>query len=167
MAWLHGKSQQARNDELCGAAERGDVGEVERLIAEGADVHALVLGWTPLQWAVIYGRVPAIAALLKAGAHVDGAGGDGWTPLMLAASRSQTAALEALIAAGANGNRPRNDGNTALHDAARCGHLDGARVLLKGGATADVRNNEGQRPIDVVRIRRDCDRSLDVARENG
>jgi len=149
------------------AAARGDVGEMERLIAAGANPNAFegTGSNTPLQLAAVSGHAAAIAALLKAGAHVEGAHSNGWTPLMYAADLGHTAAMGALIAAGADVQYARNDGDTALHSASMWGHLDAARVLLEAGAKADVRNKHGKRPIDVVRDSRDRNRSLDVVCE--
>jgi hypothetical protein len=141
--------------ELCRAAESGNVAEIERLIAAGADANAVTLdyfgAWTPLQKAAKNGHLPAIAALLAAGARVDGASKYGSTPLMVAARYGQTAAIDALLAAGADVHHAGTDGDTALHWASRHGHLDATRMLLEPGAKADVRNKEGKRPIDVVR----------------
>jgi len=66
-----------RDTDLVSAAVWGQVEEIERLIAAGADVNALVDGWTPLQKAADNGHVAAIEALVKAGAHVDGANSSG------------------------------------------------------------------------------------------
>jgi uncharacterized protein len=142
------------DDELVGAAGRGDVAEIERLIAAGADPNVFEgTGYcTPLQWAACNGRVPAIAALLKAGARVDGVDSGGITPLMLAAEKGRKAAIDALVAAGADVHHINVNGNTVLHLASRNGHLDAARVLLEAGARTDVRNKDGKRPIDVVRV---------------
>jgi len=146
---------------LCDAAKRCDVGEMERLIAAGAYPNAFEGTYTlsPLQQAAMQGHVAAIAALLKAGAHVDGTDSSGTTPLMLAAYNGHTAAIDALIGAGADVHRANKDGDTALHYASAWGQLDATRVLLEAGAKAEVRNNEGKRPIDVVRGRRDPDRN--------
>jgi uncharacterized protein len=136
------------------AASSGDVAEIERQIAAGADPNAFegTTKWTPLHWAATRGRVAAIAALLKAGARVDGVNSYGDTPLMWAAGKGHTSAVNALVAAGADVHRASEYGNTALHWASMCGQLDAARVLLEAGAKADVRNKDGKRPIDVVRM---------------
>jgi ankyrin repeat protein len=143
------------NEGLCDAATHGDVAEIERQIAAGADPNAVTFDdsedWTPLQRAAHGGHVAAIAALLKAGAHVDGANSYGCTPLMFAAYWGRTAAVDALVAAGADVHRAKNDGDTALHLASMNGKLDAARVLLEAGARTDVRNKDGEQPIDVVR----------------
>jgi hypothetical protein len=139
------------NEKLCDAAARGDVAEIERQIAAGADLNALVDNWTPLQKAANSGHVAAIAALLKAGARVDGANSHGSTSLMFATEHGHAAAIDALVAAGADVHRTRENGNTALHWVSAYGQLDAARVLLEAGARTDVRNKEGKRPIDMVR----------------
>jgi ankyrin repeat protein len=149
------------NGKLRDAADRGDVAEMERQIAAGANPNALVDGWTPLQWAAERGRIAAIAALVKAGARVDGADNGGFTPLMCAAGFGQSAAIDALVAAGADVHRVDSDGDSALHRASMFGKLDAARVLLEAGAKADVRNKEGERPIDVVRAHARSLRLLD------
>jgi len=150
--------------ELCDAAKSGDVGEIERLIAAGAKPNALegADSITPLQLAAAYGHVAAIAALLKAGAHVDGARSDGITPLTYAAMYDRTDAIDALIAAGVDVRRTLTDGNTVLHWASQFGRLVAARALLEAGAETSALDSDGKRPIDVVRDRRDRDRLCDV-----
>jgi hypothetical protein len=141
------------NEKLVDAAKSGDVAEIERQIAAGADPNAFegTDRSTPLQRAALYGHGAAIAALVKAGAHVDGANSYGTTPLMFAAASGRTAAVDALVAAGADVHRVDNDGDTALHWASMNGCLDAARALLEAGAKTDVRNKDGKRPIDMVR----------------
>jgi ankyrin repeat protein len=137
------------NAQLCDAAWRDDVAEIERQIAAGADPSAFE--GAPLRNAARYGRLAAIAALLKAGARVDGADSDGITPLMYAAANGRTAAVDALLAAGADVHHANIGGSTALYYALAGGHIDAARVLLEAGAKTDVRNEKGKRPIDLVR----------------
>jgi ankyrin repeat protein len=146
------------NEELCDAATSDDVAEIERQIAAGADPNAFegTANGSPLQRAALKGHIAAIAALLKAGARVDGENAYGVTPLIVAAGYGHTAAIDALVAAGADVHRSRKDGDTALHWASRGGRLDAARVLLQAGARTDVRNNDGKRPIDMVRAPLAC-----------
>jgi ankyrin repeat protein len=141
------------SEKLCHAAASGDVPEIERQIAGGADPNAFegTTSATPLRWAANGGHVAAIAALVKAGARVDGRDSAGYTPLMVAAYYVHTAAVDALLAAGADVHRVNYDGDTALHLVLTFGHLSAARVLLEAGARTDVCNKEGNRPIDVVR----------------
>jgi ankyrin repeat protein len=133
------------------AAERGDVAEIERLVAAGADPNVLVGDWTPLLCAAERGHVAAIAALLAAGARVDGKASDGWTPLSRAAVKGNTATVDALLSAGADVHQANARGDTALFFVSRWGHIDATRVLVEAGARTDARNHKGKRPIDVVR----------------
>jgi ankyrin repeat protein len=141
------------NARLCKAAESGDVTAVQRLIAAGADPNANEggTGGTPLQWAARGGHLAAAAALLKAGARVNGAHSLGYTPILFASQFGHSAVIDALIAAGGDVHQVRKDGDTAVGIAAMYGHLDTVRLLLEAGAKADVRNNNGTLPVDVVR----------------
>jgi ankyrin repeat protein len=138
-------------ERLCRAAMGGDVAGITAALRAGADPNGLTVFKTPLQWAVSYGHIAAMAALLAAGARVDGTDMDGFTPLMDAAKHGQTAATATLLAAGADVHHSDVFGDTALHRALSCRCLDAARLLVEAGARTDVRNKEGKRPIDVVR----------------
>jgi ankyrin repeat protein len=139
--------------QLCEAAERGDVAEVERSVAGGANPNAFegTAFWMPLQIAAYSGHVAAVAALLHAGARHDVTNKDGSTPLMKAAWRGHDAVCAALLAAGADVHHTDNAGGTALHEASRWDHLHAARMLLEAGARPEVRNTKGELPIDLVR----------------
>jgi uncharacterized protein len=141
------------NEALCVAAERGDVPEIERLVAAGADPNAFEgrARWTALQRAARFDHVAAVPALLAAGAHVNGTDSYGLTPLMAAAWRGQSMTIAALLAAGADLQCANHQGTTALHWASAWGHLSAARALVGAGARLDVCNRSDERPIDVVR----------------
>jgi ankyrin repeat protein len=141
------------DEKLVSAARAGDTARIERQIAAGADPNVFegMPCDTPLQEAANNGHVAAIAALLKAGARVDGADSFAYTPLMNAAFNGHTAAIDALLAAGADVNHANRHGNTALHLALMWGKVAAAHTLLEAGARADMRDDQGKRPIDVVR----------------
>jgi ankyrin repeat protein len=157
MSWLWGKSKQSPGDKLCAAARSGNVGDIEAAIATGADpnMNEGTIKETPLQLAAMHGHMAAMAALIKAGARVDGGTKSGMTSLMCASWKGHAAVVDALIAAGASVNRATVEGSTALHDAAWWGHPGIAHALLMAGADPTARNIEGERPIDVVSRRRD------------
>jgi ankyrin repeat protein len=141
------------NERVCRAAMGGDVAGIAAALLAGADANAFdgTRDWTPLLWAAYEGHATAIAALLAAGARVDGVDSIGNTPLMWAAICGRRAAIDALLAAGADVNHANPSDHRALHVAFRDGHLDAARVLLDAGARTDLRDKDGQRPIDMVR----------------
>ena len=70
---------------------------------------------TPLHVAAAYGHVPAIEALLAAGANVNASTDHGIMPLHEAAFAGHPAAVRALLAAGARPNATTNLGEGPLH----------------------------------------------------
>jgi beta-lactamase regulating signal transducer with metallopeptidase domain len=69
------------------AAAAGDKEPVQKLLAQGVDVHAKDKdGRTPLHSAAWYGRKDVAAVLLAQGANINEADGSGQTPLHLAAN---------------------------------------------------------------------------------
>lgn len=86
------------------AAKLGDVEELKRLIAAGADVNIVDEEWmcTPLGVAASHGQLAAAALLLNLGARVDDAGIEGDTPLHDAAYAGHLEVARLLLAAGAD-----------------------------------------------------------------
>ncbi len=132
---------------LAAAARRGDLAEIDRLIAAGDDPHqgSGVNGWTPLQHALHKGQQGAALRLMKESkapsAELDQA-------LFMAAGYAQTAMVQALLAAGADPHATV-DGGSALANGAGgafdldyafsgCGpHTETVRALL--AAAPDLR----------------------------
>ncbi|MFJ2771687.1 ankyrin repeat domain-containing protein [Streptomyces sp. NPDC087300] len=102
---------------------------IAALIAAGADPDARFVGAhaeTPLHWAASNDDVPALDALVAAGADIEAGGAviaDG-TPLTDACAFSQWRAARRLIEHGAR---------TTLHEAASLGLLDRVKELVEGG----------------------------------
>ncbi len=99
------------------------------LVAAGADPGARFIGAhteTPLHWAASNDDVPALDALVAAGADIeaDGAVIAGGTPLADACAFGQWRAARRLLAHGAR---------TTLHEAAALGLLDRVTSLVEGG----------------------------------
>lgn len=133
MSNLH--EAMSRRTEVFG--QRGDVEEVARLLAEGADLEELdEYGFTPLQGAAMGGETKFVAMLLDAGATVDARNERGWTALMYAASQGRAAVVEILLAAGADPWASDAEGLTAFALAARSGHGEAVRLLEARGADA-------------------------------
>lgn len=131
---------------------------IRALAAAGADVDARYDGprhaETPLHWAASADDVPALDALLDAGADVDATGGvigDG-TPLNDATAFGQWRAAERLVERGARttwfdaaalglldrlGDVPDGELNATLWAAAHGGRREAAALLLERGADPD------------------------------
>ena len=87
---------------LHNAARSGDLGEVARLLAAGADVdRANNNGTTPLHCASRNGHDAVVAALLTAGADANAEITDGRTPLHWASLKGHGAVVARLLAARA------------------------------------------------------------------
>src|SRR6476659_1285018 len=93
---------------LAKAARTGDIGEIDRLIAAGADVNAGsgVNAWPPLMHAVHKGQVRAVARLLERGASVDG--DVGREALVMASGDRDAKSVALLLRRGVD---PRGDGH--------------------------------------------------------
>ncbi len=136
-------AEVARYSGLHAAAHRGDLAEIERLIAAKADINARdPYGRTPLHVATHAGKVAAIHALAKAGANLGLLEKDRYDAVTIAAVANNEDALRALLAAGASAKltTSRYDG-TALIAAAHLGHHGVVKQLIAAGAPLDHVNN--------------------------
>jgi len=130
---------------LSKAAFRGDVGEVERFLRNGADPNERQMGITPLMTACNRGHVNVVKVLLDGGAHVNAKDWEGWTALMAAAAgaahdddrNKEATCLEIvnlLIDYGADVNQKGWKFQTALKDAEKAGHKRVKELLIQHGA---------------------------------
>jgi hypothetical protein len=101
---------------LIQAAREGRAGLIPALVKQGADPNqrAGVNGWTPLMHAIHKHQKGAVAALLDAGADVNGRGAGGSTPLMMAAGYGYTDIVNLLLDRGADAHAQMSDGSNAL-----------------------------------------------------
>lgn len=144
------------------AAGDGNLGEVRRLLRDGADpnLREAVFGRTALHWAAISGSGTTVHELIAAGARVDELDRSGVTPLQAAirAHGRVTLALVTLLATGADVNAEQLLGDwrfTALLDAVLSPHLDAWKaitLLRRFGANANliVRANHHQSLLHVA-----------------
>jgi ankyrin repeat protein len=158
---------------LFAAIRDGDHAQVQKLLAQGADVNARNdLGETALMEAAINADVPMMRLLIERGADVNAPRPQGDLVLMLAVHDPDKVRLllehgsyvedrAMLLAASLPGSRPtlelliRGGGNvnvnmggvTALTCAAYCGDLDAVQFLLKHGGDVHVRTAQGFTPL--------------------
>jgi ankyrin repeat protein len=130
---------------LHAAAARGDVAEIERLVAAGERVNIQDSNSrTPLHVAVYRKHHAAARALLKLGANPNALDAQRYDILTIAAASNDIEMLNIALEGGAN---PRNvttfsDG-TALSAAAHFGHVEVVRILIANKAPLDHVNNRG------------------------
>jgi ankyrin repeat protein len=114
------------------AAIVGDVVNIRRLVAEGADVNGQDdEGGSPLHEAAYHGHVGAVRVLVEVGADLEASYPDGprMRPLHEAACNGHVAEVKALVELGADIGALTNSGETPLQLSIRCGHHHVARVL--------------------------------------
>jgi ankyrin repeat protein/beta-lactamase regulating signal transducer with metallopeptidase domain len=150
------------------AAAAGDVEQVQKLLAQGADVHAKdENGRTPLHSAARQARKDVVEVLLARGANVNEVDGSGQTPLHLAANFGWKPVPELLLAHGAQIDARDKAGNTPLHAAADQVNVekDLLEFLIAKGADVKARNEAGQTPLHRVSMIGRLDRHLERTAE--
>ena len=133
----------ARYTGMLGAAHRGDVTKIEKLVANKADVNAVDrYGRTPLHVATFAKQREAIRALAKAGVNLGALEQDRYDAVTIASVADDEETLRTLLALGASAKltTSRYDG-TALIAAAHLGHDGVVRQLIAAGAPLDHVNN--------------------------
>ncbi len=119
---------------LHNAAYEGNIAEVKRFLADGADVNAGDdQGVSPLMFAASNGRTEMIRVLLAEGAAVNAKDILGNTALSLAVSTG-TETVKLLVDAGADVNSRDIGDLTPLSSAIRMGRKEVADILRKHGA---------------------------------
>ncbi len=130
---------------LFAAASRGDVAEVARLAAAGANVEARDgNGRTALIVAAFASQRNAMRALVAAGADPNAQDGDRYDIVTIAAVANDLPTLREALALGGSARNvtSRYDG-TALIAAAHLGHVEVVRELIRANAPLDHVNNLG------------------------
>lgn len=137
--------EAAAYDGLHAVAYRGDVNEIRRLLAGGADPNTRDLHQrTPLHVAAHRGHWDAAQALLGGGADPNAKDVRSYDIVTIAAVRDDVVFLQRAIAHGADPRAVTSpyDG-TALIAAAHLGHDGAVEALIAAGAALDHVNNLG------------------------
>lgn len=126
------------------AIRTGTTGDVKAVLAKGAKIEAANwLGIRPLMWAAALGRQEVCAALLEAGADINGPSHYG-TALSFAEMGGSAKVVQFLLEKGAKLTKDRGDGITPLMTAADAGHLDVVAMLLdRAKADVNAKDDEG------------------------
>ncbi|HRJ69029.1 MAG TPA: ankyrin repeat domain-containing protein [Beijerinckiaceae bacterium] len=130
---------------LHAAAVRGDVAEIRRLIAAGANPNARDGAQrTPVHVAAYFSRIEAMQALVAGGGDINALEHRKYDVVTIASVKDDEATLKAALALNANARAITSpyDG-TALIAAAHLGHDGVVRQLIRAGAPLDHVNNLG------------------------
>jgi len=123
------------------AAKAGDIAEIERLLASGADANEDDALASPLHWAAMNGHEAAVATLVANGARLDAQSNMLGAPLHAAARFNRIDALNTLLAAGADPDVRDRDAFTPLMRAVIENRPDAVRALIAGGADVNAVGN--------------------------
>ncbi len=137
------------------AAQEGDVGEIDRLVAAGVDVNTKGLMWhTPLYWTLQAENKPGFKRLLEHGANPNTETRTGDSVVHLAAERADDSEwLELALKHGGDPNLPRLHDKAVpnrppIFDAMLHQNLHGVRLLIKAGANIEQLNEQGCTPLE-------------------
>ena len=130
--------------ELKKAIKSGDHDAVERIIAEGVDVNAILPAKvTALEFALLHEKRDIVATLMDLGAQPRPAANDN---LLISVPKFRDIELyRELVRRGADIHTADKEGFTPLHAAALSGFFAGFVFLLEQGADPAVRTNNHPR----------------------
>ena len=129
---------------LVDAAQRGDLGAVQKLLADGADVNERdERGRTAVTAAAVDDRVDIARVLIDAGADVDLQDGDRNNPLLVTGETGSVPMLREVLRAKPNLGATNRYGGVAIIPASDRGHVDYVRAVLDTGIDIDHVNNLG------------------------
>ncbi|KAJ5364602.1 ankyrin repeat domain-containing protein 52 [Penicillium cataractarum] len=127
------------------AVQAGDLGLVESLIRNGANVNLKDEdGQTPLHYAAERGFIECIEVLVKHDADLFVTDNSGFSPFLWAVVAGQEGATTGLLLMDADANSSSADGKSALAWAASLGWSSTAKLLVEHRASISVTRNKQQ-----------------------
>jgi hypothetical protein len=145
------------SDDIHDAAKKGDLEKIQEILEENPELLDTPdkSGFTPLHWAVIFGKKDMIEYLIGKGADIKGSNKAlrGWTPLQAALFAYNNDVADLLVAHGALNDLDREEGLTYLYQAASSGNASLIEKLIEKGMPAAARNKYGDTPLHKVAVK--------------
>lgn len=145
------------SSQLGGAARKGDVVTLIKLLAAGADAEWTHKGTgrTALLEAAIAAKTDVVATLLKWGANIDHqCAALGYTALTWASVNGSRDTVELLIEHGANLDMASPEmRRTALMAAAQAGHTEVVKLLLSAGSDANLTDFQSENAWSLAKAK--------------
>jgi ankyrin repeat protein len=136
---------------LLKASLHGDVQEIKKAIALGADVNGKnSQGDTPLNMVCRLSYFKLAKYFIDCGAEVNTANNEHITPLHYAVEYNNVKMVHMLLQHGANIDARDKINETPLHWAGWTGNIASAKLLLRFGANPYSKNNTGVTPLDLT-----------------
>ena len=134
----------ASDTPLLTAVKDGELGRVQQLISEGADVNVRTLdGSSALLLATRANQIDIAQALIAAGANVNQKNLIHDSPYLLAGASGRNEILQLLLAHGTDLKSTNRYGGTALIPACERGHVETVRLLIAAGVDLNHVNRLG------------------------
>lgn len=145
-------ADEAQDKALVSAASNGNLEEIKRLLAAGANVDSTDYskdqeGLQAIHYAVNLGNIKEVNVLLAAGAKADAIDFNGRQPIHYAALNGNTELVKVLLAAGAKVDASDQYGKQPLHFAADKNKIEVVKLLIAAGANLEAGDQNGMQPI--------------------
>ena len=136
------------NESLLAAALHGNVQEIKKYMAKGAEVNCKDRnGNTPLNMVAKLSYYNLVKYFVEKGAEVNTSNDDHITPLHYGVEYNNVKIVRLLLEKGANIDARDNINETPLHWAGWTGNIEAAQLLLKYGANPYTPNNTDVTPL--------------------
>ena len=140
-------------ERLWRAVGEGDTEQLERALAEGAELNApnrYGFGETPLVMASASGDEQIVRQMIWRGADLEQANLLGVTPLISAITARRADLVALLLEMGASADAMAPSGRTPLVTAVRVGNREIIELLLGAGADVHAANASGVTPVEAA-----------------
>jgi hypothetical protein len=106
-------------------------------------------GWTPLHYAIYYGKTVILKDFIEKGANVNAKTDEGWTPLILAIHLKNVETVKLLLKTPTIDLNQVTSQGSAVHVAAKAGIPEIITMLVRAGCDTLIKDTEGRTVFDL------------------